>query len=470
MKITPTTLTLNQLFSGANEQFVIPPYQRRYSWRERQIYELLEDINLVEGADTHLLGTIVCLTAPHIAGINALELVDGQQRLTTILIILECIRRQLEENKEMQQASEVSRLLTARPLGGKIVRKIALESRDDTEFERLIGVRSSEDQVPFENKHLETAFVIIDDWFVSSTLKEIIAFLYKLQNSTLIIRLDVSDARDAFKLFETINNRGLRLSPTDIIKNFVLGNAARFGPTHLKNARDGWARLITFLDGTETDAFFRYFLTARVKRRVTRSKVVAEFKAMFMGEVKEAASFPDRHLYAYEEEQNDDSDDSDANTKSRDILVTVKSNLQTTFKQFLVTMVTNAKIYGELVRTDTDNAGIDRRLRNLRMIRAAQAYGFLMYLRSNNIEEKQFLTILRMTEDFILRRHICKERTNETEALFAKLCAIDPGNAVPETRQAYRDGCPDDDKFKEEFARTDFSTNMQRARYCLEQI
>jgi uncharacterized protein with ParB-like and HNH nuclease domain len=49
MKITPATLTLNNLFSGANEQFVIPPYQRRYSWRERQIYDLIDDINLIEG-------------------------------------------------------------------------------------------------------------------------------------------------------------------------------------------------------------------------------------------------------------------------------------------------------------------------------------------------------------------------------------------------------------------------------------
>jgi hypothetical protein len=101
-------------------------------------------------------------------------------------------------------------------------------------------------------------------------------------------RLDVSEAKDAFKLFETINNRGLKLSPTDIIKNFVLGNAARFGVGPLNDARGEWARLITNLDGTDTDAFFRYFLSSRLQQRVTQSKVVVEFKKMFMGEVKEA--------------------------------------------------------------------------------------------------------------------------------------------------------------------------------------
>ena len=96
MKIAPNSLTVSQLFSSTNEQFVIPAYQRRYSWRERQIIELVEDINLIEEADTHLLGSIVCLTGHHTAGINKLELVDGQQRLTTIIILLECIRERLE--------------------------------------------------------------------------------------------------------------------------------------------------------------------------------------------------------------------------------------------------------------------------------------------------------------------------------------------------------------------------------------
>ncbi|RWB25315.1 DUF262 domain-containing protein [Mesorhizobium sp.] len=82
MKITPTSLTLNQLFGSANEQFVIPAYQRRYSWREQQLYELIEDIELLENTDVHLLGSIVCLTGHHTAGINRLELVDGQQRLS----------------------------------------------------------------------------------------------------------------------------------------------------------------------------------------------------------------------------------------------------------------------------------------------------------------------------------------------------------------------------------------------------
>jgi uncharacterized protein with ParB-like and HNH nuclease domain len=120
MKITPNLLTVSQLFSSTNEQFVIPAYQRRYSWRERQIYELVEDINLIEELDTHLLGSIVCLTGHHTAGVNKLELVDGQQRLATIIILLECIRQRLDRDEELQQVSDLGRLLNARPLAERL--------------------------------------------------------------------------------------------------------------------------------------------------------------------------------------------------------------------------------------------------------------------------------------------------------------------------------------------------------------
>jgi uncharacterized protein with ParB-like and HNH nuclease domain len=54
--ITPTSLTITQLFGSTNEQYVIPTYQRRYSWHERQVWELIDDILLIDDGDTHLLG------------------------------------------------------------------------------------------------------------------------------------------------------------------------------------------------------------------------------------------------------------------------------------------------------------------------------------------------------------------------------------------------------------------------------
>ena len=257
MFITPTSLTINQLFGSNNEQYVIPSYQRRYSWHERQIWELIDDIKLIEGNDTHLLGSIVCLSGHHKAGLNRLELVDGQQRLTTIAILLECIRQRLVDIGEGEEAGLVAMLLNAKPLGGVAVRKISLDSIDAEEF----GFLTKNDQTKvYKNEQLRHAFRIIRDWISAQPIDQLAGFLYRLKSSAIVIRLDVSEAKDAFKLFETINNRGLRLSATDIVKNFLLGNAARFGDSYLDLARSSWTSLVQHLDGINADSFFRYYL------------------------------------------------------------------------------------------------------------------------------------------------------------------------------------------------------------------
>ena len=466
MIITPTSLTINQLFGSANEQYVIPTYQRRYSWHDRQVWELIEDIELIENNDTHLLGSIVCLAGHHTAGMNKLELVDGQQRLTTITILLECIRQRLDYESEIDDAKEVGRLLSAKALGGKPLRKVSLDSIDSTEFESLIKGGQSGD---FQNARLISAFNIIREWISEQSLEEIGSFLYRLKNQAIVIRLDVSEAKDAFKLFETINNRGLRLSPTDIIKNFLLGNAARFGVAALDAARASWATLIKHLDGTSSDAFFRYYLMAQIHTRVTASEVVAEFKEIFMKHVAEAAALPERHLYSDVDENEDDEQEELSEGGASDGKHTKSEVIS--FNEFLNKLVISAKVYGELVLIKTKTPKIDRHLRNLKMIKAVQTYGFLMHLRVGGCPDRLFCEVLKLTESFVLRRHICRERSNDTEALFARLCGVKPSSPLADVRVGYRDLCPSDEKFRDEFAAANFPANLiDRARYCLEKI
>lgn len=466
MIITPTSLTINQLFGSNNEQYIIPTYQRRYSWHERQIWELIDDIGLIEDGDTHLLGSIVCLAGHHTAGLNKLELVDGQQRLTTISILLECIRQRLVSDGEEEEAAEVARLLSAKPLGGKPVSKVSLDSIDSEEFGRLI---SYDMQQEFQNKQLEWAFSAIREWVSDQSLEHLGVFLYRIKNQAIVVRLDVSEAKDAFKLFETINNRGLKLSPTDIIKNFLLGNAARFGDNALQAARASWTQLLQHLDGTNSDAFFRYYLMSLVKVRLTATDVVPGFKQVFMEQVVEAKTLPERHFYADPTDvAEEDSEGVDGNVVAEVDAASIK---QTSFKDFLARLVLSAKIYGELVLVKTIDAETNRHLRNLKMIKAVQTYGFLMYLRVGGCTKSHFREVLKLTESFVLRRHVCRERSNETESLFAGLCGVNPKDPILETREAYRELCPADDKFRYEFAATSFTSNViDRARYCLEQI
>ena len=471
MKITPTSLTVSQLLGQTNERYSIPPYQRRYSWLDRQIWELVDDINLIEGGDTHLMGSIVCLAGAHVAGINELEVVDGQQRLTTISILLLCLKERFmaEGHDGASTASDIDKLLTTKSITGHFSPKIKLDSIDADDFEAL---KSGDQDVT--NLCLKNAFSIVREWVAESELGELTVFLYRLANQALVIRMDVSDAKDAFKLFETINNRGLKLSQTDIVKNFLLGNAARFGPQQLKLGTANWAKLVTHLDGTNSDAFFRYYLTAVSAKRITNAKVVAQFKLMFHSQVKEAKTLPEQHLYVDVDDSYDDDGDQNVDeqiTKVKTLTEEIPFKRVVTFKKFLESLVAYAKVYGELVRANTTDSQINRHLSNLKKIRAAQTYSLLMHLRMNGCTDKNLRSVLKLTESFILRRHICKERTNETEVLFASMCSIDPADPVASVKSFYKELCPTDEKFMEEFSTATFTANLiDRARYCLEQF
>lgn len=464
MKINPTSLSVNQLLGATNEQYVIPAYQRRYSWQERQVVELIEDIEFLDDSDTHLLGSIVCLTGTYSPGVNRLELVDGQQRLTTISIIFECFRSYLRAEGRADEEADIARLLSARPIDGRSIRKVSLDTIDSEEFDDLVR---NEVNRNYTNRNLVEAFEIVRDWISDLTTDEVSTFLYRLKNQAIVIRLDVSEAKDAFKLFETINNRGLRLSPTDIIKNFLLGNAARFGEKQLERARKAWAEVIRSLDGVNADAFFRYYITVLLQNRTTRRQVVQRFKEVFMQQVKEAASLPDRHLYMDEDDLLEEEEEEGAEPEEK-----IEAGLaQIGFSAFLTGLVRSAQVYAEIALAKTGDAKIDRRLKNLRMIKATQTYGLLMHLRVNGCSDKAFRRVLEMTESFVLRRHVCRERGNETEALFARLCAVDPKDPVPEVRKAYRELCPVDEKFANDFAVTEYTaTVMGRARYILETV
>jgi uncharacterized protein with ParB-like and HNH nuclease domain len=466
MKFTPTSLTINQLFNSANEQYVIPTYQRRYSWTSKQIWELIEDIQQIEDADQHLLGSIVCLAGHHKAGVNQLEVVDGQQRLTTLIILLECIKQRFESEGLSDASRDITALLSATSPNGQTHSKVSLDSIDAQEFRDHVASAANED---FKNQQLLEAFRVVREAVQEASTENLRAFAYKLRNQAVVIRLDVSEARDAFKLFETINNRGLRLSPTDIVKNFLLGNAARFGDKALEEARRSWAELLVHLDGANSDAFFRYYLMSILQVRIKKNEVVARFKTLFMAQVKEAAELPDRHNYFDSEDADDDDGEGELAAASEAISLDRAKKLS--FSQFTKRLVQCAKSFSEIVLANTSDKRTNRHLRALRMIKAVQTHGFLMHLRVGGCDEKVFREVLKITENFVLRRHVCKERSNETEALFARMCAIDPESPLGKTKEDYRSLCPADEKFEIEFAAAEFTSNLiDRARYCLERI
>ena len=92
-------------------------------------------------------------------------------------------------------------------------------------------------------------------------------------------------------------------------------------------------------------------------------------------------------------------------------------------------------------------------------------------LEGRQIQRREFPEDFAIDKYFMMRRHICRLRSNENETVFARLCGIDCSSPLNEVKQVYREYSPGDEKFKEDFAATNFSGGLvDRARYCLEQI
>ncbi|WPH20825.1 DUF262 domain-containing protein [Variovorax paradoxus] len=469
MKITPTTLTLQQFFSVGNEQFLIPAYQRRYAWGQRQQRELFDDIRLLPSGDTHLLGTVLFLSDTHKPGINQLELVDGQQRVTTITILMRVLARRFENMQKEKTAQKIATLLQCEGVDEQVLPKLQLGDLDHDDY---VYIMDGGDTSEVENDCLSGAHEHLTEWVDQLSVDHLNTFLHKLLNSVSIIRLDVGAARDAYKLFETINNRGLRLKATDIIKNFLLGHASSLPAGTLEKVKEDWRKLIVAMDGLDSDDFFRQWLAGKLHRKVTKTKLVAEFKAHYLRHVQEAESMTEFMSSTIKDDDEDEDDAEDVaitgeEDEAAEVLAKIKKVKLTVFARALRQ---SAELYAELLWHSTESVKVNRHIENLSRIKAFQAFTWLLDMFGREcLDEKAKVRLLKTLEAFMMRRHICEKRANELETIFAGLTGIADKDYEKTVLEILRDHTPDDEEFEPAFASFPFvPAVIGRARYALE--
>lgn len=194
-------------------------------------------------------------------------------------------------------------------------------------------------------------------------------------------------------------------------------------------------------------------------RRVAEAKELSDSAQYFTDEE------PDEEEDLGDAVRNDDDDGEATTPEDAD-----SSGQRIPFARFMDDLVASAKTYGKIALGATGVPAIDRRLRNLRMIRAGQAYAFLMAIRVGGCADAEFERVLALSEAVLLRRHICKRRSNENETMFAKLCGVDARAPVAAVAKVFRETTPTDAEFVAAFAQYDFGSTLDRARYCLEQF
>ena len=215
----------------------VPLNQREYSWELEHVRDLLTDIanSMQKGKDVYFLGTLVLTTTPQ----GFLEVADGQQRLATTTIMLSAIRDIFLDLKDDMRAQSIESdfLFTIDIAAREKISKLTLNADDNQFFCTRILARPKErvGQSARRSHHLlEDAYQEIRRYFenIKSQVGEtgyadaLIRWLkYLLENAT-VITMTVPNDLDAFVMFETLNDRGLKTSQADLVKNHLFKEAA----------------------------------------------------------------------------------------------------------------------------------------------------------------------------------------------------------------------------------------------------
>ena len=289
-------ITFAQLIVGESSalfHFHVPKYQREYTWGKPQWEQLLLDIE-----DHHMgyfMGSIICVhdNAPATPGAEIIyEVVDGQQRLTTLSILLAAIYSKLQalikehQFTDEQEQDDIKSSMSS--IRHKLLKRknsllsgetgyiqlgsnyYFLRVQPSTQNHNLadyltllqdIGVfTASNQQRPpnYGNRLFSRAYKFFSER-LPNTHHEIIEFLNKI-NQLLFVTITVSNQADAFALFESLNNRGVPLSAIDIIKNKLLSTLDRYHHINIDDAYDRWQTVINALpEADEQERFLRHF-------------------------------------------------------------------------------------------------------------------------------------------------------------------------------------------------------------------
>ncbi|GAA8661610.1 hypothetical protein Hpoki27_16540 [Helicobacter pylori] len=217
MEADATTL-LNFIKDNQKNQLVIPIYQRLYSWEKEQCKQLWDDIIKIGGNDKidgHFIGSILYVLDRITHSNNALLIIDGQQRLTTITLLLTALR---DHWSDKRKDIEDHYLINSDKDGDKKFRLILSESDKDT----LLSLIDKDKRKPSEpSLKIVENFKLFEEWVSKNTNK--LETIFRGLEKLMIVEIALEKGKDDPQLiFESMNSKGIELTQTDLIRNYIV--------------------------------------------------------------------------------------------------------------------------------------------------------------------------------------------------------------------------------------------------------
>ena len=276
-EITGDDRSIQELLSGGS--YGIDYYQREYKWGYKQLSELISDLterfleNYVEGHSPkdvanygqYFLGSIVVSKHDDLR-----HVVDGQQRLTSLTLILIYLNN---AQKELSQKVDIQNLIYADDFGEKKF-KMSVPERNDC-MEALYNGDDYQPNGQSESvRNMVSRYNELPDLFPEELRGEVLPlFIYWLKEKVKLIEIVAYADEDAYRIFETMNDRGLSLTPTDMLKGYLLSNIDDIEKRKEadKLFKTWLLKFAEFGKDTESD-FFKTWLRARYARKIRERK------------------------------------------------------------------------------------------------------------------------------------------------------------------------------------------------------
>ncbi len=440
MKADATTL-LGFFEENQNNQFVIPIYQRLYSWEKEQCKQLWDDIIKIGGNDKmngHFIGSIVFVhDGIYTTNYNELLIIDGQQRLTTITLLFTALRNHLSEEVEIlekfsHQKIQNRYLINSDEKGDKKFKLILSEPDRDT----LLSLIDENKRKPSElSLKIMENFKLFEEWIRKNTNK--LETIFKGLDKLMVVEISLERGKDNPQLiFESMNSTGKDLTQTDLIRNYILMGLE---PEKQKIFyKKYWRAMEEDFKQNETlfNQFVRHYLTIKTREIPNINKVYEAFKR-------------------YQQERGIETE-----VLLQDLQKYCGYFCQIAFKK-------------------EDDKELNKALSFLVDLEMDVIYPLLLELYSDYsdgvLSEQDFTPIIYLTESYICRRAVCGLGTNSLNKIFASFTKEINKDQYLESIKVHfgylteKQRFPNNDEFKEHFITIDFY-KLQKIKYFLERL